>query len=201
MFQNFAGRGEGGASFFLVTGRARNDRLVPGARVIKSEINLLEGIARRRRQRPRRCRVVVPDERNENADRRFAAADIDLMRLFCEGAFENFRIAARSETDEFAPQTRDRKVESGSDASVGNGNRLIELSQESIGIGQQVARIDVPRIQVNCADKIAFAFLPATFASMQVSGKSEKGNAVRHRRPGQRELFLGSMVVALATKI
>jgi len=51
--------------------------------------------------------------------------------------------------------------------------------------GFLIARLDVPPIQIYCARKIAFALFPAAFAPMQVSGKSEEGNAVRHRWPGQ----------------
>ena len=98
-------------------------------------------------------------------------------------------------------RSSDRKVESGGDASVRDRDRLVELSQQNIGIGEQIAGVDVPRIEINCAHKIAFSLLPFSLPPVQVSREGKKRNAVRHRRPGQGELFFGPMVVAPTTKI
>ena len=46
LLQNFTGRGKGSTGFLLIAGRARDDRLVPGAWIIEAEIDFLKGVAR-----------------------------------------------------------------------------------------------------------------------------------------------------------
>jgi hypothetical protein len=46
LFQNFPGRGKGGAGLRLIARRARDAGLVPGAGIVEAEIDFLEGVAR-----------------------------------------------------------------------------------------------------------------------------------------------------------
>ncbi|MBA3542865.1 MAG: hypothetical protein H0T83_00235 [Chthoniobacterales bacterium] len=95
----------------------------------------------------------------------------------------------------------DRKIEPGGDAAVSHGDRLIELAQENVGIGEQIGGVDVARIEVDRSGEIAFSFFPLPFPPMQVSREREQRNAVGHRRFGERQLLLGLLIFALASKI
>ena len=143
----------------------------------------------------------MPNERDEDADRCLAAADIDLGGACARARRRISGSPVAAKRINSRRKSRDREIEPGGDRSISDRDRLVELSQENVGIGEQVARIDVAGIQFDRASEIAFPFLPFAFAPMQVSGEGEKSDAVRHRWAGQGELFVGPIVVALATKV
>src|SRR6202022_1226421 len=109
----FASLGEPGFGAVLVVFGTGNDRFVPGAREIETEVGFLKISSWRRGQDFVCGRVVTPVHRQHDAQRSLGSADIEIGRRIRERFSENGNITAGGELNNAFAYENDRRLQTG----------------------------------------------------------------------------------------
>src|SRR5262249_12314544 len=131
----------------------------------------------------------------------FPTADIQLRWNACQRLAQNAHLASFGKMNQLLTQMNYRDVESSGNRATRAFHCLIKTAQQDVRVDQEIDGVDTPRIKLHRAPKVVLCFRPAALPAIDVAGESEKGGAVWQAGSGERELLIGTVVVALTAKI
>src|SRR5204863_8446412 len=153
-----------------MTFRARDHRLVPTLRKIKTEVDVLKVLSRRSGKDPFRFGIVAVEYRHPGAERRLPAGKLHI-RIFRQNLAERSCVAGPVQHGCGAPEPDDWRLFASGKHIVIDVDRFSKPALEQVGVGQKIIGIRISRIEREGGGEVTLGFVKMVAAAIDVAGE------------------------------